>query len=355
MNKDIIDQFELLKKRRKSEYLNAILSNNSDEATKKQFSLKSIDKALSVLKKLDFKITNPSILSPIPGIGKRTIDRITEILEKGYLSELKIDNKISQQSKIETIQELDSVIGIGSNTAKKLVLEHGITSIAELKEAVKNGKVKVPNIVQLGLKYYGIVKASIPRSEIRLIEKFLISETKKIDRKLTAVICGSYRRGKPTSGDIDVLLYHPEVKTVKDMISTSDSLNYSDRYIRHLTSLGFILDHITHKTFSKKYMGFCRYHDYPVRRIDIRYMPYQSVAAAMLHSTGPHELNVIMRNKAKARNMKLNEYNLFRIDVNDNPIPINPTSEKQIFQILGMKYLSPQERETFSAGKPKKG
>ncbi|XWV25450.1 putative DNA polymerase family X [Tupanvirus deep ocean] len=48
-----------------------------------------------------------------------------------------------------------------------------------------------------------------------------------------------------------------------------------------------------------KYMGFCKYKLNPIRRIDIRFMPYNSLPAAMLYFTGPAALNEEMRNKQK--------------------------------------------------------
>ena len=45
----------------------------------------------------------------------------------------------------------------------------------------------------------------------------------------------------------------------------------------------------------KKYMGMCKYQDNPVRRIDIRFIPFTSVGAAKLYFTGSGEFNKNMR------------------------------------------------------------
>jgi DNA polymerase/3'-5' exonuclease PolX len=44
------------------------------------------------------------------------------------------------------------------------------------------------------------------------VEKILALNLKSLDPAFNAVICGSYRRGLPTSGDIDVLLTHKKVE-----------------------------------------------------------------------------------------------------------------------------------------------
>jgi len=97
-------------------------------------------------------------------------------------------------------------------------------------------------------------------------------------------------------------------------------------------------------------MGFCKYKNSSVRRIDIRFVPYNSIHTAMLYFTGPMELNTRMRNNAKKRNMILNEYGLFK-ETPDGKKQVKINSENDVFKYLGMKYLTPTEREKYSTGK----
>jgi DNA polymerase/3'-5' exonuclease PolX len=356
MNALVIDQFNQLIKQIEAEYLNAQVENDIKEVNMHKFRLQTVKKILGILRKLDFEITDPSDLKGIPGIGEGTIRRIKEILETGRLSEIKNKYSKSKQQKINSIQELEKVIGIGSSIAKKLVTQYNIRSIDELKKAIKNGKIKVNELVLLGLKYYGVVQGNIPRFEVMTIEKFLIKEAHKIDPGLEVMVCGSYRRGKVTSGDIDLLMYHPDVKTTKQIIHPKQTNldAYLEIYVNELTDNGFLLDHMTDKNYNMKYMGFCKYKSYPVRRIDIRFVPYNSLPTAMLYFTGPYELNTIMRSAAKKRDMILNEYGLYKVDDNGIKNLIKTKSEADVFHILGMDYLTPEERESFSTGKIKK-
>jgi DNA polymerase/3'-5' exonuclease PolX len=358
MNALIIDQFSQLVKQIEAEYLNSQVENDIKEMKMHKFRLQKVKSILAILRKIDFEITDPDDLKGIRDIGKGTISRIKEILETGHLSELKGKYDKKKQAKIDSIQELQKVIGIGSSNAKKLVTQYNIRSIAELKKAIKTGKIKVNKVILLGLKYYGIVEGNIPRKEIIDIEKYLTSEAKKIDTNLEIMICGSYRRGKKTSGDVDVLIYHPKVKTSKQIIHPQkyNLKPYLEVFVDELTNDGFLLDNMTDKNYNIKYMGFCKYKSNPVRRIDIRYIPYNSLPTAMLYFTGPYELNTIMRTAAKKRGMILNEYGLYKIDKDHADIrtPIKITSEADVFKTLGMDYLTPEERESFSTGKVKK-
>lgn len=353
LNSVIVDQFTLLLKQIEAEYMNAQVENEIKEMKMHEFRLRSIKKILSILKKIDFEITDGNQLKDIPGIGKGTISRIDEILGTGVLSEIKNKYDKGKQDKINSIQELEKIIGVGSSTAKKLVLKNGITSVAELRKAIKEGKIEANDKLLLGLKYYGVVQTKIPRAEITMIEKYLVGEAHKIDGELELKICGSYRRGKSFSGDIDVLMFHPDVKVKKGADPSVVSTTCLTKFVDRLTEKNFLLDHMTDKNYSTKYMGFCKYKNKPVRRIDIRFIPYDSIPAAMVYFTGPYELNTVMRTEAKKKGMLLNEYGLYKIDERGKKELVQTRSEEEVFKKVGMKYLSPEERESFNASAPK--
>jgi DNA polymerase beta len=89
-------------------------------------------------------------------------------------------------------------------------------------------------------------------------------------------------------------------------------------------------------------MGICKLvKNYPLRRIDIRYMPYESFYSAILYFTGAKDFNRKMRYIADSMGYTLNEYGLF----DENGKPFIVTSEKDIFNILGMEYLTPDKRK----------
>jgi DNA polymerase/3'-5' exonuclease PolX len=356
MNSIIIEQFDLLIKQIQAEYLNAQVDGNDKEAKIHQFRLQQIKKILSIIKNLDFAITDSNQLKGIPNIGEGTIRRINEILQHGHLSELHNKYDPKKQKEINSIQELSQIIGVGDKLARKLVVLHKIKSIKDLKSAINKKKIIVNDKIKLGLKYFGVVKGKIPRNETKKVEIFLNKQIKKIDNDLNLIICGSYRRGKETSNDFDILIYHPSITSIKQIHDpeTHNVKAYLELFVNYLSKKGYLLDHMTDKNYKMKYMGFFQYKNFDVRRMDIRIVPYKSLPAAMLYYTGPFELNKFMRTEAIKRNMLLNEYGLYKIDEDGKKKAFKIKSEKDIFKKLGMDYLTPEERETFDLGKQKK-
>lgn len=367
VNENIIKQFKLLIKQINAEITLAKIENQLKEQTMHKFRLVAIKKVLNILEQLDFEITDVVDVAHIPQFKKGTLDRIAEILETGTLSELKekYDENKEKQKKIEDIQkkeegkhisesavnELTKVIGIGEKTAKKIITDYGINSVKALRQAIKAKKIKVSESIRMGLKYHDIYKKNIPRAEITLIEKYLKKVAHKIDPGLKIIICGSYRRGKPTSNDVDLLLYYHNEADPKE--TASNKTEYLDALLEVLTKNKFIVDSITYKKINKKYMGFCKYEQNPVRRIDIRFVSYADLPTAMLYFTGPYELNRIMRSAAIKKNMKLNEYGLYSQTPEGKFKKIRVREEKDVFKKLDMAYLTPEKRESFNTGKGK--
>ena len=101
-----------------------------------------------------------------------------------------------------------------------------------------------------------------------------------------------------------------------------------------------LVDSMTDKKIKTKYMGFSKLKDNMIRRIDIRFITFDSYYSALLYFTGSGDLNKKMRQIAKDKGYKLSEYGLF--DTNGNCISI--TSERDIFKKLSMEYLPPRLR-----------
>jgi len=337
-NKNIIANFTNL-----VNYIKKINKLEQDRKIKliNSFRIKHLSNAIDVISSLNFELTLDNIKDfNVPGIGKGTINRIVEILKNKHLKELDDLYKLSKNKKIDIITELNDVINIGDKNAIKLIKKYKIKSVADLKRKVKKGFVKVNDKIKMGLKYYGKYKTHIPRHEIDSIYKYLDKQLSLFDPSYIFFICGSYRRGNDHSNDIDVLILHPDLLQQKYVNHTTYLLDV----VNMLKKKNFIIDDLTDADGSTKYMGFCKYKNYDIRRIDIRMIAIESYVPAIVYFTGSYELNRLMRKKAKNLGYKLNEYGLYDEQTNK---PIILYSEEQLFDELQMDYLEPDDRNIF--------
>ena len=126
---------------------------------------------------------------------------------QNYLQNSEMDKAMAliNDPQVKAVNSLKDIWGVGMSTAAKMY-NWGVTSPAMLwsdKEVI--GCLNASQLI--GLTHVEDFKKKIPRAELELILE-RVKET--VDYlgggKLTCQACGSYRRGKGSSGDIDVLI-----------------------------------------------------------------------------------------------------------------------------------------------------
>ncbi|KAJ3074724.1 hypothetical protein HK102_005733, partial [Quaeritorhiza haematococci] len=183
----------------------------------------------------------------LEGVGDKIAKKVDEILKTGKLQRLERDKA---DETLQAINLISKVSGIGPVAAKKFVSE-GIDTIQKLRQ----NKAKLNHHQQIGLKYFEEIEERIPRSEMVEWEKGLVSTVKSIDTSYIATICGSYRRGLPSSGDIDLLVTHPSYLSSS---STASGKNKKARgllepIVKKLRGMGVLVDELSFGDV--KYMG----------------------------------------------------------------------------------------------------
>lgn len=331
-------------------YYDWIYSNysKSTKSTKENYyKLLVIKKTIDIIARYKKKITNGSQLANIKGIGEKTIARINEIIDTGKLSEIE-----RKENQISAIKELSTIYGIGPVKAYEFYTQYGIKSLKDLIKANEQGKIELGEQIKLGIKYKDTLIEKIPRILIARLDIFVYSELQKIDPQFISVICGSYRRGKPYSSDVDILITNKKLK------SREDTGKYLKLVIDNLKKY-FIVDSLT-TSFNTHFQGFGMFKLIPdlptsynkaefdvqtnVIRLDIILVPIQFFYPALMHFTGSGDFNQKMRLHAKSLGYKLSEYGLIETDKSGKEKYLEAKSEQDIFDALLLKYIPPEKR-----------
>ncbi|CAH1795220.1 unnamed protein product [Owenia fusiformis] len=293
-------------------------------------------KAAGTLAKLPNRIKNGTEAQKLDGIGKQIGKKIDEFIQTGSLAKLE---KIRADDNSQAINLLTKVTGIGPAAAAKFV-QDGIKSLEDLAKH----KDKLNHHQKIGLKYFDDFEKRIPRDEMLDLEAYVLTAVEMVDKEYTAKICGSFRRGAASSGDIDILLTHPAF-TSTDKKSPEKLKNV----VKDMESRGFITDTLSHG--DSKFMGVCQLPkkkdgtEYLHRRIDIRLIPHDQYYCALLYFTGSDTFNRNMRAHALDQGFTINEYTIRPMGstgVAGEPLPVS--SEKDVFDYVDMKYKEPNER-----------
>lgn len=294
------------------------------------FRQRSYNKVVKQLKELDYPINEFSDLKYVKGIGKSIKLKIEEIIETGTLKQLK-ELKKTEGKKTKALSELQSVMGIGPTMSKRLY-KNGITTISQLKKAVKNNKVELNETQEIGLKYYKELQKKIRRKETKETANKLQMLVSKLYPGSKIYIAGSYRTGKKESKDMDFILTIPEIKTKKDI---------KHKYLKNIMEeIRKEHDLIYQMSLGANTSMFLLCQNGNIRHIDLKLSSLDTLVEHMFYFASGAEFNRRIRLLAKEQGYKLSEWGLFK---GKKRIFI-PKTEKEIFEYLNIPYQSPKKR-----------
>ena len=258
-----------------------------------------------------------SDMDSFKGIGKSIKDKLDVFIKEGAVLRDKLP-----------YEDLLKVHGIGMSKAQELYTQHGISTLDQLRQ---KEHIELLNEKQkMGLSYVDDFQCRIPRKEMVKHEEFVKDAILSIDPGFVVQLTGSFRRQMSSSGDIDVLITHPDAN-----LSISPIID-------HLILQGYITD--TFARGPKKCLAVCKLKRHKLsRRIDLLFTPIKEYPFALLYFTGSGEFNVKMRNHALSKGYSLSEHGL-KHTVDNRDVEHDFKTEQDIFDFLGMTYVPPNER-----------
>ncbi|CAG8539243.1 679_t:CDS:10 [Ambispora leptoticha] len=314
-NKLIIDKLNLI--------LEYYQKTNND-----QWRILAYRKAISALKNQKKPITSYEEAKEIPNIGDRTAKKIAEIIETGHLKRL--DN-FGEAEPVLTM--FTKIHGVGVTQALKWYAQGYRTREELLKH------VKLTNAQRAGILCFEDLQERMNRYEVAKIFKFVEDAAHSIDSKLECIVGGSYRRGQPTCGDVDILITRDDSdgKKIDGILS---------QLLKILHEKSFIKYDLGRSSSGQKYLGICQMPpNGKCRRFDIFIVPFNEYGAALLAYTGNDIFNRSMRLLARKKGMHLNQHGLYTNVIRDakdekynEGILVAQRTEQEIFEALGVPY-----------------
>jgi DNA polymerase (family 10) len=262
----------------------------------------------------------------LAGIGKTIEDKIVQVVEKGEMEALTKRKALVPEEVVKFMR----LPGLGPKTARRIWKELGLTTIAELKEAAEQERLRV--LTGLGAKSEEkILKALAeepkdPRESRRLLGDglpFLLGLVDELRRHPAAVKvseAGSARRRRETFRDLDVIATSTDPPALIDAFTSranvADVIAKGDTKATVLTAEGF--------------------------RLDLRVVPPESYGNLLQHFTGSKEHNVALREDAVRRGFSVSEYSVTNVETGEE---FTAADEDELYAHLGYAYIPPELRE----------
>ncbi len=222
----------------------------------------------------------------------------------------------------QLIKDLILIHGIGMERAKQLISD-GLTSVNQLK--TKKFYLTLPEETKAFLKLKP--KKEIPNINIKKLEPMILSLS---DNNSKITLVGSYRRKKPVSSDIDVMVVSDDTDAINKFLSKlNKTFSSVYPYSKGQDKLSVIID--VSNVLNEKNLSY---------KLDAFRVNKNEEIPMLLYSTGSKLFNITMRSKAKKNGYLLNQHGLFR----NGSLITGLNSEEDYFKILQMDYLKPEER-----------
>ena len=262
-------------------------------------------------------------LRDLPGIGKDLAKKIRELTSTGVLT---YHHELLQEFP-PTILDLLRLQGVGPKTVALLYSSLNIRSLDELAAAAREGRLR--SVKGMGARKEALILKAIEERERNTGRHLLVDTTAVADELVTSlrtaapdvefIPVGSLRRGCDTCGDIDIL-------------AVGGSTSLMDVFASH-PRVERVLGRGDTKASVRLAGGF---------QADLRLVPAASRGAAMQYFTGSKAHNVVLRDRAIQRGLKLNEYGVFRADGDEK---IAGDTEEGVYDAIGLPWIDPALRE----------
>jgi len=263
-------------------------------------------------------------LEAIPGVGKAIAGKIGELLDTG---ELQYYNRLQEKAP-PGVRELLRVPGVGPRTAGRLYRELGITSLAELKRAAEEGR--LATLKGFGAKMIeGILQgiSVAERQERRMLlahaletaEELILALRTAAPALRQATYAGSLRRGRPTVGDLDILVAADDAPAVVRAFTTLP-------LVARVESAG------DEKASILLHNG---------TQADLIAVPPALWGSALQHFTGSKAHNIRFRELALARGLSFSEHGFRRAD----GTVLTCATEEEVYAAVDLPWIPPELRE----------
>jgi DNA polymerase (family X) len=260
-------------------------------------------------------------LSELPGIGADLAGKIGEIVHGGGTCALREQLRGALPPQIEKLLRIP---GLGPKRVKLLYTERGIHTPEQLLRAAREGQLR--SIRGLGEKAEQKILEAV-EAQVSKARRFSIADAARLVEPLVQYlrphvdrleVAGSFRRGKETVGDIDIVTCSMEREKV------------TQRFVDY-QGVQRVLSHGPTRASVEIGQGL---------QVDLRVVEPESYGAALHYFTGSKAHNIEIRTLALKRELKINEYGVFAGETR-----IAGDTEESVFAAVGLPFIPPELRE----------
>lgn len=196
--------------------------------TNDEIGVRAYSTSIAALAAYTYKISNPREIMALPGCDAKIANLFIEWTNTGKVQAV---DELEADTDLKILDLFYNIWGVGVTTAREFYYDRGWR---EMDDIIEYGWKTLSRVQQIGVKFYDEFLDLIPRGEVEGIGKVIHDHAVKArDENIQSMVVGGYRRGKEASGDVDIIISHPdESKTLNLVEDIVASLEQED-WITH--------------------------------------------------------------------------------------------------------------------------
>ncbi|KAL2832831.1 high-affinity nickel-transport protein-domain-containing protein [Aspergillus cavernicola] len=292
-----------------------------------EIGVRAYSTAIAAIAAYPYEIRRPTQILSLPGCDHKIANLFAEFksTESGTLAAA---SALDKDPDLVILHQFYNIWGVGSKTARDFYYTR---QWRDLDDIVEHGWNNLSRVQQIGVKYYDEFLLDIPRSESESIARIIHEHANRVrptasydGRGVECILVGSYRRGKPVSHDVDLILTHRDESITHNLVVDVVASLESEGWITHTLSLHLTTSHRNQQTLPYRSNADNAHHfdsldkalvvwqtplstpqskpgsnPNPHRRVDIIISPWRTIGCAVLGWSGDTTFERDLRRHAK--------------------------------------------------------
>lgn len=196
--------------------------------TNDEIGVRAYSTSIAALAAYPHKIVNPREILALPGCDAKIANLYVEHANTGKIQAVE---DVEADEDLKVLRLFYEIWGVGATTARDFYYDRGWR---ELDDIVDYGWSTLTRVQQIGVKYYDEFLDPISRAEVEQIGRIVSEHACKVrDDKVQTLIVGGYRRGKEASGDVDMIVSHPDEQQTLNIVNDIVASLEDEGWITH--------------------------------------------------------------------------------------------------------------------------
>lgn len=210
------------------------------ELTLDEIGVRAYSTSIASIAAYPYEFRRPSEILMLPGCDAKIAHLFAEF-QQSETGTLQATETLTTDPDLAILSQFNNIWGVGAKTAREFYYTRQWRDLDDIVELGWNG---LSRVQQIGVKYYDEFLDGVARAETEAIAKTVHRHATAIrpnadydGHGVECIIVGGYRRGKPVSGDIDLIISHRDESITKNLVVDLASSLETEGWITHTLAL----------------------------------------------------------------------------------------------------------------------